>query len=136
MFQLSQCSKLNGFTRLILTYLITANLPLGIFPSPALLQKYDLQHLYQPLIKHLKVRFHLCLQKRADMSQDGNYRALLGHLDDWQDWHVRKGTYLLLREKLEVLCWRNLIRKAFVSLNPVLDRKTDLREQVMDNGST
>ena len=39
---------------------------------------------------------------------------MLKALDEWKDWHKKFGNYLLLKEKLEVICWRNLIRRTSV----------------------
>ncbi|GAA6001538.1 hypothetical protein JCM10207_006713 [Rhodosporidiobolus poonsookiae] len=82
--------------RLILIYLIAASLPLGFFPSPALLQHFSLDAPYSSLLPALK---------------KGNFTAVLAALDAHQAWHRRCGNYLLLREKLETVCWRNLARQ-------------------------
>lgn len=36
------------------------------------------------------------------------------HLSTHLAWHIKYGNYLLLREKLEVICWRNLARQTYV----------------------
>ncbi|SCV71898.1 BQ2448_4592 [Microbotryum intermedium] len=84
-----------GNTRLILIYLIAASLPLGIFPTVQLMQEYDLDDQYERLL--------LALTK-------GNYVQVLAELDQHRAWHLSKGNYLLLKEKLQVICWRNLAR--------------------------
>ncbi|GAA5854329.1 hypothetical protein JCM8547_001782 [Rhodosporidiobolus lusitaniae] len=89
--------------RLILIYLIAASLPLGYFPSPALLAHFNLTAQYYPLIPALR---------------KGNFNLVLACLDAHQPFHLTHGNYLLLREKLEVLCWRNLARTTlWVSTN-------------------
>ncbi|GAA5893551.1 hypothetical protein JCM8208_000827 [Rhodotorula glutinis] len=93
----SAASWRNG--RLILTYLVAASLPLGFFPSPALLSHFNLAAPYSTLLLALK---------------HGNLRAVVAELDAHQAWHLRCGNYLLLREKLEVLCWRNLARRVLL----------------------
>lgn len=60
---------------------------------------------------HPGIQAEACVSWRC---QDGDYRSCLATLNDWQQWHINKGTYLLLREKLEVICWRNLARKTWV----------------------
>ncbi|BGP16532.1 hypothetical protein JCM10213v2_004534 [Rhodosporidiobolus nylandii] len=85
--------------RLILIHLIAASLPLGFFPSPALLQHFNLSAQYSTLIPALK---------------KGHFRAVLSCLDAHQSFHLRTGNYLLLREKLEVVCWRNLARQTLL----------------------
>ncbi|GJN90758.1 hypothetical protein Rhopal_003772-T1 [Rhodotorula paludigena] len=93
--------------RLILSYLIAASLPLGSFPSEALLQHFNLHTQYSSLLSALK---------------RGDFRTVLSHLDAHQPFHLAHGTYLLLREKLETLCWRNLARRVLFILtngNPV-----------------
>ncbi|KDE08854.1 hypothetical protein MVLG_00954 [Microbotryum lychnidis-dioicae p1A1 Lamole] len=84
-----------GNTRLILIYLIAASLPLGILPTVHLLREYDLDDQYEGLL--------LALTK-------GNYVQVLAELDRHRAWHLSKGNYLLLKEKLQVICWRNLVR--------------------------
>ncbi|KWU47067.1 COP9 signalosome complex subunit 12 [Rhodotorula sp. JG-1b] len=81
--------------RLILTYLVAASLPLGFFPTLPLLQHFNLFEPYATLIPSLK---------------RGNFRGVLSELNRWQAWHLKCGNYLLLREKLETICWRNLAR--------------------------
>lgn len=44
----------------------------------------------------------------------GDYTSTRNELDKWRSWHLSKGTYLLLKEKLEVVCWRNLARRTYV----------------------
>ncbi|TNY24716.1 COP9 signalosome complex subunit 12 [Rhodotorula diobovata] len=97
----SAASWRNG--RLILTYLVAASLPLGFFPSLPLLQHFNLHEQYASLLQSLK---------------RGDFRSVLAHLDAHQEFHLRCGNYLLLREKLEVLCWRNLARRVlFITTN-------------------
>lgn len=43
--------------------------------------------------------------------QQGDYRACRGHLEACQRWHLQKGIYLVLRDKLETICWRTLARR-------------------------
>lgn len=104
------------FHRLILTYLIAASLPLGFFPSLELLQEFDLDDQFARLIDGLKVSF--CRSRSRSRcsspciaSQRGNFPVVLSELDRWQAWHLKRGNYLLLKEKLEVICWRNLARR-------------------------
>ncbi|GAA6028262.1 hypothetical protein JCM8097_006945 [Rhodosporidiobolus ruineniae] len=87
--------------RLILIYLIAASLPLGFFPSPALLDHFSLSAQYAALIPALK---------------KGNFAAVLSQLDAHRAWHLKLGNYLLLREKLETVCWRNLARTTLLVL--------------------
>lgn len=44
-------------------------------------------------------------------NQRGDFRGVLSELNRWQAWHLKCGNYLLLREKLETICWRNLARR-------------------------
>jgi len=81
---------------------MTASLPLGVFPRTELLQEFDIDGQYAWLIQAIK---------------SGNYQECLAVLNQWKDWHLAKGTYLLLRDKLEVICWRNLARKTLFIAN-------------------
>ncbi|KAJ8294234.1 PCI domain-containing protein [Rhodotorula toruloides] len=87
--------------RLILIYLVAASLPLGFFPSLPLLQHFNLHEPYASLLTGLK---------------QGDFRIVLSELDRWQLWHRQHGNYLLLREKLETICWRNLARRTLFVL--------------------
>ncbi|GAA5916123.1 hypothetical protein JCM6882_003943 [Rhodosporidiobolus microsporus] len=87
--------------RIILIYLIAASLPLGFFPAPALLQHFNLSSQFSTLIPALK---------------KGNFRLVLAALDAHQTFHRQHGNYLLLREKLEAICWRNLARTTLYTL--------------------
>ncbi|KAK4056661.1 hypothetical protein OIO90_002213 [Microbotryomycetes sp. JL221] len=93
--------------RLILIYLTVASLPLGHFPSIELLRHFNLEDYFSHLIQALAVG-----------SCKGNFVHVLSELDRHQAWHRSKGNYLLLREKLEETCWRNLVRRTlFVTTN-------------------
>jgi hypothetical protein len=87
--------------RRILIYLATVSTCRGRLPRAALLDRYGLSPyflpLYEPLIK-------------------GNMRICRQLLDDsgLREQHQAWGTWLLLIEKLEVLCWRNLMRRVCV----------------------
>lgn len=78
--------------RLILTYLIVASLPLGILPRPVLLEQFELQEKFQEVVGSLRT---------------GNWPGVVNGLEKNRDWFRYKGIYILLREKLEVICWRN-----------------------------
>ncbi|KAF9924560.1 hypothetical protein FBU30_005507 [Linnemannia zychae] len=88
-------------SRLILIYLIAARLCLGIFPTNTLLQEYGLDAFFAPLIRAVQL-------------------GDLGKLDQhWtqpevMQWLVHREIYFLLKEKLQVLCWRSLIRRVWL----------------------
>ncbi|KAF9940288.1 hypothetical protein BGZ65_007544 [Modicella reniformis] len=93
-------------SRLILMYLTACRLCLGRVPSGELLQAYDLHTYFTPLVTAV---------------QFGNLALLRQTLTtpDLMFWFVRKEIYLLLKEKLTVLCWRSLIRRiCLVSRRP------------------
>ncbi|KAG0294254.1 hypothetical protein BGZ98_001841, partial [Dissophora globulifera] len=87
-----------GNTRLILIYLTACRLCLGRLPSYHLLAEYGLDRYFQPLVDAVKT-------------------GHLGKLEAaWEDpasmsWFVSREIYLLLKQKLPVLCWRSLIRR-------------------------
>ncbi|KAG0044787.1 hypothetical protein BGZ83_009936 [Gryganskiella cystojenkinii] len=91
-------------SRLILTFLTACRLCLGRLPSPHLLQSYDLERYFAPLMQAVRVG-DLGLLTQALSSPD-----LMG-------WLVKKELYFLLKEKLIVLCWRSLIRRICVLSN-------------------
>ncbi|KAK0547865.1 hypothetical protein OC845_003888, partial [Tilletia horrida] len=51
-------------------------------------------------------------------------KATFGALDQWREWHRRKGTYLILREKLQIGLWRNLIRRSLILSRTYLPEST------------
>lgn len=81
---------------LILSHCIVAGLILGVYPSAQLLQASGLDGPFGQLIYLIK---------------KGDGRGMYAELDRWQEWHRAKGHYLLLREKLEIGTWRNLMRR-------------------------
>ncbi|KAK0530637.1 hypothetical protein OC842_003860 [Tilletia horrida] len=85
--------------RLILIYLLTAAIPLGRLPQPGLLQAFDLDAQFLGVVQAFR---------------RGAAQAALDALDGWREWHRRRGTYLILREKLQIGLWRNLIRRSLI----------------------
>ncbi|KAF9386598.1 hypothetical protein BGX21_000742 [Mortierella sp. AD011] len=93
-------------SRLALLYLTACRLCLGRMPSLQLLQAYNLDTYFQPLITAVKSG-DLSLLQRSLSSPE------------LMSWFVRKEIYFLLKEKLAVLCWRSLIRRTcLVSRRP------------------
>ncbi|KAK3827784.1 MAG: hypothetical protein J3Q66DRAFT_321083 [Benniella sp.] len=84
--------------RLMLLYLTACRLCLGLFPSEQLLHEYDLHSYFAPLMTAIKT---------------GNLNLLHQTLSTpiFVAWFVKKEIYFLLKEKLDVLCWRSLIRR-------------------------
>ncbi|ORZ27204.1 hypothetical protein BCR41DRAFT_346492 [Lobosporangium transversale] len=92
--------------RLILIYLTACRLCLGRMPSVQLLQEYGLDTYFEPLKKAIKLG-DLSLLDQKLMSPE------------LMSWFVEKELFFLLKEKLQVLCWRSLIRKTcLVSRKP------------------
>ncbi|KAI9815204.1 MAG: hypothetical protein M1832_005539 [Thelocarpon impressellum] len=89
--------------RLILTYLISASIMLGRFPSSILLQRQEaagLAPMFRPICTAIA---------RGDL--DGFWNSLDG---DNSKWFLHKGVLLPLRNRCEVLVWRSLARKTFL----------------------
>ena len=55
--------------------------------------------------------FQRCTSADDSSRKIGDWQRCLACLNAYKSWHLQKGTYLFLREKLEVICWRNLTRK-------------------------
>ncbi|KAL9935042.1 hypothetical protein V8E36_006118 [Tilletia maclaganii] len=85
--------------RLILIYLLTASIPLGRLPQPGLLQAFNLDRQFSGIVQAF---------------QRGGAQLALAELDGWREWHRKRGTYLILREKLQIGLWRNLIRRTLI----------------------
>ncbi|KAE8229654.1 hypothetical protein CF326_g5372 [Tilletia indica] len=85
--------------RMILIYLLASAIPLGRLPQPSLLYAFDLDRQFLGVV---------------DAFRRGAAHATLTALDSWREWHRRRGTYLILREKLQIGLWRNLIRRSLI----------------------
>ena len=89
---------LSSRCRAILVRLIPVNLLLGILPSNALLQRYDLPQ-FLPLIQAFRT---------------GNIVAWRRELEAQRMWYRRRSIWLILYERGEILVWRNLFRQRSV----------------------
>ncbi|KTW26398.1 hypothetical protein T552_02879 [Pneumocystis carinii B80] len=87
--------------RLILIYLTTASIILGIFPSSELLIKFHLSQYFSPVIS--------CLIK-------GDHRRFTDHInhDAIRSWLLKKQIFLTIRDHCEILLWRSLFRRSFL----------------------
>ncbi|CAK7565673.1 MAG: hypothetical protein SEPTF4163_003596 [Sporothrix epigloea] len=89
--------------RLILTYLIPANLLCGIFPSSALLLRpeaaSELQPVFAPILTAVR---------------QGNFAAFQTALRRHEAWFVRHRMLLTLCYRLRPLIWRSLARRVFL----------------------
>ena len=92
--------------RLILIYLISANICLGRFPSQALLGRSEAQDLAQYFVPICR------LIARGDIVE---FREWLDVQSPQAAWFLRHRILLQLRNRCEVLVWRSLIRKVFKS---------------------
>lgn len=81
---------------LLLIHLVVASLILGIYPARSLLQSASLDDPFGPLMEQVRA---------------GNGHQAIVELDRWREWHRRRGNYLLLKEKLPISIWRNLMRR-------------------------
>ncbi|KAK0548258.1 hypothetical protein OC846_004563, partial [Tilletia horrida] len=86
-----------------------AAIPLGRLPTVALLQSFDLHRQFWGIVQGFRL---------------GAASATFGALDQWREWHRRKGTYLILREKLQIGLWRNLIRRSLILSRTYLPEST------------
>lgn len=82
--------------RLILTHLVVVSLILGVYPAQTLLAAFGLDGPFAGLIESLR---------------RGDGVLLNQQLDVWREWHRKRGNYLLLKEKLPISVWRNLMRR-------------------------
>lgn len=91
--------------RQILTYLMAANICLGRFPSQTLFSRPEATELtphFYPLCKIVAQGDLGTFQKHLDLSSETSL------------WFLRKRILLQLRNRVEVLVWRTLIRKTFM----------------------
>lgn len=83
--------------RLIFIFLVSASLPIGIFPSPSLLHQFSLQQIFTPLLQSVK---------------QGDFPTFTSVLyGPWQQWFRDLGLWLLLSERLQTILWRSFIRQ-------------------------
>jgi len=97
-FAFSHCHRLSkGNKRLILIFLITVKMVLGVMPSMYLLQKYDLMQ-FSELVQAVK---------------DGDLQRFGKALDASEDFFIKWGIRMVL-EKLKTIIYRNLFKKVYV----------------------
>lgn len=101
-----QClTKFVKHKRLILVYLIAANLIIGRFPSRVLMSRPEFADIiarFLPIIQAIRTG-DMILFKKAFSPELGNQR-----------WFFEKGVYLPLLGRCEMLVWRSLARKVFL----------------------
>ena len=91
--------------RLILVYLMAANVCLGRFPSSKLLSR--------PEAADIGGRF-LPLCRTIQTGDLGRFQEYLDLESDTGQWFLRRSVLLQLRDRCEILVWRSLIRKTFL----------------------
>ncbi|RKF55665.1 PCI domain-containing protein [Erysiphe neolycopersici] len=102
----NQClTKFVKHRRLILVYLIAANLILGRFPSKVLLSRPEVSDIiarFLPIMQAIRTG-DMILFKKSFGRESGNQR-----------WFFDKGIYLPMLGRCEMLVWRTLARKVFL----------------------
>ncbi|EXJ88017.1 hypothetical protein A1O1_04944 [Capronia coronata CBS 617.96] len=91
--------------RLILTYLMAANICLGRLPSPALLSRPEASEIgarYVPLCKIIQSGDLARFQQYLDLDSDSG------------QWFLKRSVLLQLQDRCEIIVWRSLIRKTFL----------------------
>ncbi|OQU99458.1 hypothetical protein CLAIMM_05089 [Cladophialophora immunda] len=91
--------------RLILIYLIAANLCLGRFPSPTLLSRpesSDIGPRFTPLCKIIQTGDLGLFNRYLDLDSESG------------QWFLKRSILFQLRNRCEILVWRTLIRKTFL----------------------
>lgn len=83
--------------RAIFIRLLTCQILLGHFPTPMLLDHFNLRAQFGPLLQAIKW---------------GDRALYYQHFNRWSEWFRQRGLWLVLREKGEVLVWRSLFRHA------------------------
>ncbi|KAF9511059.1 hypothetical protein BS47DRAFT_1299458, partial [Hydnum rufescens UP504] len=92
------CTNANYKTkRIIFIYLLSTSIPLGRLPHPSLLGYFSLSTQFSPLIHATRL---------GDIAA---YRSALS--GTWRSWFARRGVWMMLKEKGEVVVWRSLVRR-------------------------
>lgn len=81
--------------RAIFIRLLTCQILLGSFPAPHLLTHFNLDAQFGPLITAIRT---------------GDRAMYYTCFETWGGWYRKRGLWLVLREKGEVLVWRSLFR--------------------------
>ncbi|RWA12738.1 hypothetical protein EKO27_g2356 [Xylaria grammica] len=108
-------SNFQKHRQLILTYLVPCNMLLGRLPSPALLQRPEMQ----PMVP--------VFSRFAQAIRTGNYLLFHQTLCLHENWLFRKGLLLTLTYRLRPLLWRSLSRRTFL-LTYVAPTEADSRK--------
>ncbi|RKF79983.1 PCI domain-containing protein [Golovinomyces cichoracearum] len=102
----NQClTKFVKNRRLILVYLVSANIILGRFPSNALMSR--------PESADIITRF-LPIMQAIRTGDIISFKKALGPESGNQQWFFQKGVFLPLLYRCEMLVWRSLARKVFL----------------------
>lgn len=75
--------------------LLTCQILLGYFPARKLLDHFQLHAQFGPLIEAIRT---------------GDRAMYYRCFEEWGPWYRKRGLWLVLREKGEVLVWRSLFR--------------------------
>ncbi|KAI5449722.1 hypothetical protein NCC49_004087 [Naganishia albida] len=95
--------------RAIFIRLLTCQILLGSFPAPHLLTHFNLAAQFGPLITAIRT---------------GDRALYYRCFEQWGGWYRKRGLWLVLREKGEVLVWRSLFRNTYriwTETNPPLN---------------
>ncbi|KAH6562706.1 hypothetical protein BASA60_011028 [Batrachochytrium salamandrivorans] len=84
--------------RAILSYQIVARIVRGCLPSNQLLHKYNLSNQFSELVFHIRT---------------GNHRAYMQALDRNSGWFMQRCTYMIMKERVKLLMYRNLFHSCF-----------------------
>lgn len=101
-----------GNKRLVLLYLTTASLPLGIFTSSELLKMSGLMEPFLPLI--------VAMQK-------GDYTGFHAHLKKYEDWFYKYEIFLYLEQRCDMILYRSLFRRTFMLSTTTAQKTPNIR---------
>ena len=74
-------------------------LVLGLIPPQKLLEEYSLTEQFSPLVTALV---------------KGNVSEFMSHLESEREWFIARGSYMILKERLQLIMYRTLIRRTYV----------------------
>lgn len=98
--------------RLILLYLTTASMPLGVFTSIELLEISNLSKPFLPLI--------VAMQK-------GDYTGFHAHLGTYEDWFYKYEIFLYLDQRCDMILYRSLFRRTFMLSTTTAQKTPNIR---------
>jgi nuclear mRNA export protein PCID2/THP1 len=107
--------------RVILIYLIAANITMGRFPSAALLARPETQALAQHFLPLCKII------QTGDL---GSFESFFDLASPSAEWFLKRKILFQLQNRCEILVWRSLIRRTYIHIGKKLEENSKAMPQL------